>query len=323
MAKRLGKQFFIYLIILSFLLIVFQFFRFHLFDFANIYYLPATILQTSEYPQQDYTTPPPILVLNTQPETKPIKQYETSKYRAAVFETNTWIFNDEVMQYSTYAQNNSNSSIQIRSIVALSTDKPKKLACIISEDDKNFFVYPLAKLMVLNNAFHIIYLVECVFLEKDFSNASNIYVAIVEAKNYQTNSGVGETLLFAQRPRFYLDKKQSGVTNCVHTLRDVNSARYKDLLNWLEMNIALGFSSMTFYHIDEDKKVLWQILGHHPNFVEVVDYNLNIESICSRLEQHGLKACKEKYEFLFKSHYFNFHERLCTNDCNLFFFGLF
>jgi hypothetical protein len=245
------------------------------------------------------------------------KQEETHDYSAVVFETHNWVFNKDVMQFSAYAQINSNKQVEIRSVLTFRGAADRNCICIASDDNKKFSKKPIESMTNLNYAFKDLYVVKCVFEASEFSNASNIFVSVVRETEF-SNTIADTATLFAHRPKFYeLKAKELGVTNCVHTLRTIDSTRYKDVLNWLEINIALGVSSMTFYFMDQDDSVLNKILAHHPNFVEVIRYRISTQLACSKLEPHGLKDCAQLYGFIFHESMFNFHERLCTNDCKL------
>ncbi len=241
-----------------------------------------------------------------------------------IFETNTWIFNNNIMQYSTMIGVNSKKEVEIQAIVLTKRKFENYLRCLVWSNNLNFVNTSVIDVFKMNEKFWQIFKVKCVVGADELSNSSSIFVAVIDSRDYANRDKSLPTKIFAQRPTFYdlQKKKEPGVTNCVHMLRDVDSARYKKILNWAEINKQIGLSRTTLYHIDQNKTTMNMIREKYPNFIHVIDYEYDLNKVCSRLELHGLKNCSQLYGFLFKGELFNLHERVCTNECKFYIFLL-
>jgi hypothetical protein len=240
-------------------------------------------------------------------------------FEAAVFDTNTWVFNKNIMQYSTMAGINSQNEVEIQAIILSKTPFLNNLKCLVSSNNVQFINTSVRNILKMNDKFWQIYQIKCVFKADMLSNISNMFVSVIDARDYEITDNTNKTKIFAQRPTFYdlNTKKVPGVTNCVHMLRDVGSNRYKKILNWVEINKAIGLSKTTFYHVDHNKTYMDIIRKKYPDFVHVIDYEYDLARVCSKLEAHGLTDCSKTYGIIFEESRFNLHERICTNECKL------
>jgi hypothetical protein len=194
------------------------------------------------------------------------------------------------------------------------------MGCIASSDNRYFKIRVVHGWSLMNVDHKPFYKIRCIYPLRKFANLSNLFVSVVFLDDYLRNSDNNPIHLFAQRPHMYdfSVPLRRAVINCVHNLRDIDDAvRYTKMLNWIDINIALGVSKFIFYHIERDKTYVNKVLQKYPGRVEFIDYKRDANLTCELLEPRDMRNCIETYGFLFHHTLNNFHERIMTNDCKI------
>jgi hypothetical protein len=247
--------------------------------------------------------------------------YTKQGFQAVVFNSSTWIFNRKVMQYSAVASY-TRTQVTIEAIISRQIEEQTFnifFACIASTDHVHFKTQTAHSFKYMNVHYKPFIKVLCVYPRYKLSDLSNLIVSVVFLDEYVNLDENSMTLIFAQRPVLYdLSRPvQPAVINCVHNLRGVDDARYARIVNWIDLNIALGVSKLVFYHSDRNKTNVNKLAERYPTRVELIEYNIDAKRACALFEPHGLRNCLDSYGFLFNDEMVFFHERISSNDCKL------
>ena len=259
-----------------------------------------------------------------------------------VFNSNTWIANENVLQYSAIlSSNDENNNLEIEVIAFFKETSWRVISessqCVInlaSSTVKKLIKAPSLVLRLEQTANFVIYKVVCVLEPREYflyELRSQVSVAVINAQDFlNLNSTQLFGKLFFHRPKF-VEKptggKRNATINCVHTLRGLDQKTYANILNWIEINKWMGVAKVRLYALDYDQSAnLREIELKFSDFVEIVAHEVNITKICFNLHgQRGVfrpyEECMKKFAEYFKLtgknrlNVLGLHEKLCTNDC--------
>ena len=178
-----------------------------------------------------------------------------------------------------------------------------------------------------------LYKVDC-FLESGElkeTKLNDISVALLDERDYKiTNqSKMNDLAFFFHRPRVLqrLKNKIKTTVNCVSPLRGVNDRnRQKSLINWIEINKAIGVGKIFFCLAEyRNNSFMKSLRTNYGEFIDVVEHSVGIEDACKRLEHffNSTKECKVGFEQTIEEYSNN--EKYCANECllyNKYFFSI-
>ena len=140
-----------------------------------------------------------------------------------------------------------------------------------------------------------------------------------EQVKFKENRALEKPLIFSHRAELYNQKttRAQSIQNCVHMLRSISETRYISILNWIEINRALGVHDIVFYTIEHNNPYLSRIKEKYPKNIKIIEYEHNISEICANRARYGyaIEECKKEYQFYFEIEQLDYHERVNTNAC--------
>jgi hypothetical protein len=256
---------------------------------------------------------------------------ETNDYQVVELNSHTWIFNDNILQYSTmtYRDVNNPNQLYVDSVVLSLDSKLEKnpyLRCVLFWNEMDFMTASPAKITVQDSYGGVkIYHVAFRFsldrgkIPEDYSASVVDSLTFVQKMKNQKNMRKNSTEVFAHVPIVYDPAKRppkTGVINCVHLIRDMNITLYKRTKTWIRMFQALGVDKIRFYSIDEPRVHLQKLRYDNPDFIDIINYEHNVVALCAQLSANNSESCAKTYGHIFDfKKVFNLHERLVTNDC--------
>lgn len=266
-----------------------------------------------------------------------------SKYR--VLESNEWIFNFNVTQYSSiiFKQYSTNDLI-IQSLVFYdqleNVDYFKNYTiCLINVDDKLHKVKPLdiisIPLMNIRQYPKLLCKITCKY--NDLKDIDKIKIAVIDIKYYDYYNQVfnySSDLISFQKP-YKSNESKKKIINCVHLVRNLNENQKSiKLFNWLDLMQSFGYERIVLYIYNITQETESYLIEKSKNFrkmtVELVKYKTSFTDVCSlQIKLLSLKGQNSSIlEFLYKTclnsfqkHFkmdemiFNSHERMSSNDC--------
>jgi hypothetical protein len=256
------------------------------------------------------------------------KNIITHNYDVVESEPNEWIFNGNVLQYSTVAPINPIKQYEIEAIIISKEgnfDMVSFLECFLhinsTQSIKKLVMY---NVNVIAKRLFEIFKVKCVIENSDYLAINGqISVSVVDSRIYNEKqqsslkNSTKQQTLFAHRVKLHPagKAKEKSIVNCVHMLRNVDEPRFLRILNWIEINKAFGMAKIKFYTIDSENPYLSKIKSKYRKLVEVHYYKMKIEHICVSMIKRGITNCVENYGYFFDEQFFNYHERIATNAC--------
>lgn len=275
-------------------------------------------------------------------------------HRFPVFNANTWIFNQNVAQYSTRALLTQQGTILVEALAFFNYDENEKLdyvkakiRCIVFVDNKS---YVLRVFEVINQitlvpsgslTFRFLWKVRCELPQSQIHLRGKIKLALTDIDEYERlnssdrfKSSKKYYLLSFQEANFYdlkIPKKKS-VVHCVHMVRNLNEVRRKRMRNWLEIQKQIGIDRVRLYFARVDKTIETSLKDEFKDFIDIVPYRLEYENICKfsiqlknnekdrEIINYIVDNCLQFYRVYFnesKVFMINHHEKICTNDCLL------
>ena len=251
-----------------------------------------------------------------------------SNITSYVFNSKSWIVNENVLQYSTILSSN-NNILEIESITFFKERNIRVISefsrCVINLDTVVNLIKVPSQVLKLEQTRFDIYKVVCIIEPREYIgyNISQVTVAVI---NYQDFLGFNVEKLFFHQPKFIEKriKKLNTTINCVHTLRNINKKMHANIQNWIEINKLIGVAKIRIYALEYENVYLKEIKSKYTNYVEIVEHEVNITKICFNLYRQRnthYENCIKKYGEYFKlidkgdEMTIGLHEKLCTNDC--------
>jgi hypothetical protein len=253
-------------------------------------------------------------------------RFDTQKlryYTQATLTSNTWLFNENIFQYSTTARlirGSVESKIEIESLVYFRHQPSpstqnfinamlKKQYCLVKfngneglnegggNDSKLVLLEYNDLVMLGKNKDLVFYSIKCALdfeqnNRKELDVVNSIQVAIIDPTAYRkANHGA----IFFHKPNIVTHKGpklQTKTVNCVHTLRDVNTdIKYKHLKNWLRINQLMGVGRIRLCIMTGDKssepyenRLKDLVKLFGKDFIDVVEYESNPRRLCDKLK---------------------------------------
>jgi hypothetical protein len=248
-------------------------------------------------------------------------------YQLIEVNSHNWIFNNHILQYSTLIYSNDPNKLYVECLV-LSLDneleKTPSLRCVLFWNKVDYMISEKPDKITIQDAhggvkiYHVTF---SFYLNQHdaYKNISaNCTVSILDSEKNVPKK------IFTQIPVVYDHSKQprkSGLINCVHLIRGMNKiTMYRRVKTWLSMFRSLGVDKVRFYSIESGQVYLQRLQFDNPEFVDLINYELNVSVLCSVLHvDKNVEKCVRTYEglFNFNKHVFlfNLHERVVTNDC--------
>ena len=268
------------------------------------------------------------------------------------FQTNTWIFNNRVYQYSSHLFIENQIPTQIDSIIMMTEEVNETVVndsfiCILKsvENDVEFY-YRITKIFSFrySNAKRI----KCDITNEINLEINNIVVAIINKfdfireeidfkiiKNHKTLFKLPWNMISFQKPRVIYKpiKKIPKIAHCLHYTYNINQIGLDKILNWLDYQKSVGIDKIIIY--DSDKAKILQnaiALRFNKEFVDVRSYYIEYDNICDirRLntfrqeEVSKYQLMKDYCEDLFHTRFEDpintplnrwKHQKLSCNDC--------
>jgi hypothetical protein len=246
-------------------------------------------------------------------------------YTVVAFESSSWIFNKNVLQYSTIMTVNYKQRIEIESIIMFNKTREKmikSLKCFFLIGE-NIIILQKATELVKIDAFsrnkYILFKVKCSLEpDKHVGLLDSLYVGVIDLNDLSSSDSIQNATIFVHKPKIFdrLIPKQKKIVNCVHTVYDLSEKRYLKIRNWIQMNKAFGVERIKLCALDFNSPYLMRLKSEFSSLIEINKYQLNLRFICSIMEIFGVVDCFESYFFYFNAAAnFNFHEKICTNEC--------
>jgi hypothetical protein len=273
--------------------------------------------------------------------------HDLNDYR--VVDSNEWIFNYNVTQYSSILIGGEwDQDIIIESLVffdnlkTINDNFQNDIKCFVISNYQGYLVdlieMKLIRLMYID--FFPKFLFKCTCkLNRTIhkNNFNHINMAIVDITYFYYYKGIffnNELLLSLQKPDFInitLSKKKQ-VANCVHMLARIDDATSFNKVNdWLSLQREIGFAKIKLYLFNIDEIYVQKLrLNYGNEFIDLKKHSTSIEDVCNwqikLLSEDGKNSikrflyenCQRAYKLHFKmsdTFVYNSHERLNTNDC--------
>jgi hypothetical protein len=247
-------------------------------------------------------------------------------YQVLEAEPNSWIFNKNIMQYSTIASLNQIQQYEVEAILMFKEDNLDLvtfLECYFHVNNTHFIKRLVQyKVNVIAKRLFQIIKVKCLVDKADYAASNNkLVVSMIDSRAFDKNitstaNSTNKKLLLAHRVKIIIaSKAKSKVMNCVHMLRNIDESRLKKTLNWIEMNKAFGMDKIVFYTVEAENEPVRIIKNKYAKLVAFNHYKTKIEDVCAGLIKLGMAYCVEKYSYFFDVRFFNYHERVTTNAC--------
>jgi hypothetical protein len=268
------------------------------------------------------------------------------------FQTNTWIFNNRVFQYSSHLFIQNGKPTQIDSII-MTIDEVKEsivndsFICLLKSVESGIeLYYEITKIysFKFSNAkrvkcdirddinFEINNIVVAIINKLDFINGNVDYKII---KNHKIPFKLPWNMISFQKPRIIYKpvKKIKKVAHCLHYTYNINQIDVSRILKWLDYQKSVGIDKIIIYN--SDKESSWQneiYLRFDKKFVDLRKYYIKYDDICDvvrlnkfKLEDISKYLLMKKYcEDLFYNKFDDpvddpinrwKHQKLSCNDC--------
>ena len=251
------------------------------------------------------------------------------------YNTNTWMINKNIFQYSSHLFVRNDKLTQIDSLIItnynMSVEYVKKsMRCLIKsiKTDQEVRLNITVVLKFLYNTLRV----KCEVYGEEFENS---VVAIVDIADYKKEFlDSKESINFQIPNKINIPSvKLPEIAHCVHYSYQLVQRDVQKILSWLEIQKKIGISKIILYDSNSEKLIEKEIYKlFNQDFVQVRPYLTNYESICesSRLDAYRFDNF-EKYEVLKEecedAYYKRFrdpwsetmnrwmHQKISANDC--------
>ena len=241
---------------------------------------------------------------------KETRKNETSKV-FSYYETNHWMFNNRVFQYSSHIFIKNQKPIEIDSIIMTTeelneTFVEENFRCIVKSLKTGIqMYYRITKIFSfkLSNSKRV----KCNILNKlKIENIDDFVVAIVNKFDFnETDStdiiDIERGNLFFQLPKSMLNFQKPHVINipvskipriahCLHYTYDYLGIGIEKILKWLDYQKKIGISKIILYNSDRHDVLEKSVYAKFSkSFIEIRPYYINYRSICDSSRLNLLK----------------------------------
>ena len=272
---------------------------------------------------------------------------EEAKPIFTIFDPNTWVFNQNVSQYSTKIIYTRDNKLFIEALTLLSYQDEnmikERIKCILLINQHLVGILDIEE-MLGKPTFgdRSIWKLRCELspIDEYLPNVKKIRVAITDFQEFkELNSSAKfiskEKLLTFQWANVYDERvaKKKSVAHCVHTVYVLHERKVNQLKNWLKIQKSIGIDRVKFYFTSVDNSTKMELMQEFGNYIDIVDYRLDFEFICkyplslirlSDVDEETLvylyNNCVNFFTEYFDGsefHLLNANEVICTNDCLL------
>ena len=275
-----------------------------------------------------------------------------NKFNVSIFDPNTWVFNQNVAQYSTkiiYTRNN-NLYIEALTLVSYEDENEinntikERVKCIVLINQNVLSIFDIEDLLGRPTfGQRSIWKVRCKLspIDEYISKVETMRIAITDIQEFnRLNSSAEfinrEKLLSYHWANVYDERiaKKKSVAQCVHTVRGLNKRKTNQLKNWLKIQKSIGIDRVKFYFTSVEDSTKMELIQEFRDYIDIVDYRLDFEFICkyplllnrssynidnvtlAYLYNNCLKFFNEYFDGS-EFHLLNANEVICTNDCLL------
>ena len=273
-------------------------------------------------------------------------------YSFAIFNPNTWIFNQNVSQYSTKIIYTRNNKLFIEALTLFLYQEENKInytikervKCIVILNQKILSIFAIKETLARPTfGQRSIWKVRCELAPKDYylSIIKKIRIAITDIQEFNKLNNSDkfinkEMLLSFHIANFYDERvaKKKSVAHCVHTVRGLHKRKTNQLKNWLKIQKNIGIDRVKFYFTSVESSTKMELMQEFVGYIEIVDYRLDFDFICKYslfLRRSSFNIDTKAIVYLYNNclnfyrRYFdgtkfdilNANEIICTNDCLL------
>jgi hypothetical protein len=254
-----------------------------------------------------------------------------SNYSIVGLSTNSWVFNQDIVQYSSTATlMPSNGYLNIETLLFFTDKKSvhhlsQTAKCVVVLNQNRVIVVERSE-AILMDSYRVndeLFKVTCTLSkEQHMSKFNEIFVGIIES--YRHVSQITSGIFYVNKASFYdlSVPRIRGVVNCVHTVRNVNNKLYDHMRTWLKINQAIGMSQVKMCTVEYKSSFITKLQKEFLGFVQVNEFELSLEVICKNFKHLSPRICQPSGEgsnrIKSTSHFGranNFHEKICTNEC--------
>jgi hypothetical protein len=249
-------------------------------------------------------------IINSTPNNHWNIKYKSKYFNFNELDSNNWIFNFNVTQYSTIITKSSDELIFSESLIFLDhilnnmDYLNNNLKCLIKINEVFFVLNPyeilLVPIMKIPNWPKQMYKVKCEirsyqlkYLKRSDSSLENeqIKLAIIDFKyfEYLTNlyAKLKENYLIQlHKPnQFYMNKpKKKAIAHCVHTVRNLNDEkRLKYFFEWVKIQKTIGIDKIKIYLMtDLEQDPIENKIREEFNdgFINIIKYRTSLYNLC-------------------------------------------
>lgn len=248
-----------------------------------------------------------------------IDDIEIDLQSSRVLKTTEWIVNHNIIQHATIISfTENNETLEIESNVLFSNEREDRssVRCALTVGDLLVYIKPL-EIKYLEHNEHTLFLVKCAIERSQLARVASldrILVAIVDSRKYNT---LPERFSQAQDMFFHkpnvlvrLRPKLKANINCVQTVRGINENYYKNIINWLQIHQLMGVAKVRFCLMDYENTYAKQIRAKFVDYLEVAEFETNINKICARLNL--TQTCVDSFKHIFTVG--SLFEKICENE---------
>ena len=262
-----------------------------------------------------------------------------------IFDPNTWIFNQNVSQYSTKIIYTRDNKLFIEALTLLSYQDEnmikERVKCILLINQQLVGILDIEETLGRPTfGDRSIWKLRCELSLEYLPNVKKIRVAITDIQEFNKLNNSAkfiskEKLLSFQWAKVYDERvaKKKTVAHCVHTVRRLNKRKTNQLKNWLKIQKNIGIDRVKFYFTSVENSTTMELMQEFGDYIDIVDYRLDFEFICKYplLLNRSSDVDKETLAYLYNNclrfyndyfngsrfHLLNANEVICTNDCLL------
>lgn len=208
------------------------------------------------------------------------------------FEDLRWIFNGNIIQYSTL-YSSQQDYILFETLIFSNSENINKFKCLILNASK-IIVQKVYNISEKQFELDIGYVVRCKLKATKFSNAYPLYIAIVQDFNFT----MSQKLVHFNRvfPVNKPEKSTPKIILCSGVVRFITRKLFQKIFGWISINKQLGYSKIRLSYLDFPNNYLKRINHTFGTFVEMIPYSCHLEKICSYLVGFNYSYCLEYYQ---------------------------
>lgn len=246
--------------------------------------------------------------------------------RVPVFSPNTWIFNQNIAQYSTRVllTRQGNVIVEALAFVSYENEKPDlvrgKMRCVVFLNSKVHIFRMYETISMLTRIpsgsmyYRQLWKLRCRIPSSVHSyNLNGIKIALTDIEEYERLKksnlyGKRHPLVSFHYPNFYDLKvaKKRSVAHCVHMVHNMNEIRAKRMRNWIEIQKRFGYDRIRLYFDIVDTSLETSLRKEFGSFVDVVTYRLDFDWVCRySLELRRELSKKKKAKHTNDDNYFD------------------